>query len=301
MKLNTYRCGCGRIETLPHAKARPGPCVHVYRAPVPRVSAWRLADRDAQICAPPGWTVEERERTGGNDHVNTDLRARKPGRRDLGIAYGKGRRGQALDMLAELAREAEALRSRAEGFFAALRGLLNGIRPATELAAPNCRCVAVPQSRTFVPPGGYFGPDYFGYVIPPGAKVSAPRETPDGRWVCDVEAIGLVPREKPALGPKGRWHVATGLRNPKYAQAAQMYCEGLELLGLRAYLLVEQIRGIDVVRVAFDTTWMEDVWVNKSTAYRIALSKRIESATGVSLTRIHDVPGKRPAWFPPDV
>ena len=28
MKLNTYRCGCGRIEPLPHPKARPGPCVH---------------------------------------------------------------------------------------------------------------------------------------------------------------------------------------------------------------------------------------------------------------------------------
>jgi hypothetical protein len=31
MNLNTYRCGCGRIETLPHAKARPGPCMHGVR------------------------------------------------------------------------------------------------------------------------------------------------------------------------------------------------------------------------------------------------------------------------------
>lgn len=31
MNLNTYRCGCGKIETLAHAKARPGPCTHGVR------------------------------------------------------------------------------------------------------------------------------------------------------------------------------------------------------------------------------------------------------------------------------
>lgn len=208
MNLNTYRCGCGRIETLPHAKARPGPCVHVER---PRL---------------PEKTFDRRE-------------------------------------------------------------LLGGLWMPPEVVA----------------------------AIRAGAKVSVPRETSDGRWVCDVEPPSvfttMATPDGRTVRTRGR-HAAPapaicrwrtdiqGADRLRYAKAAQMYAEGLHRRGLGAYVLVTQIKGgVDVVRVAFDTEEMEHAWVD-AVDYRRALAVCIQATTNINLgwLRHLDVPGKRPSWFP---
>ena len=320
MKLNTYRCGCGRIEPLPHPKARPGPCVH-KALPDVELTPWRPVD----VRMPPGWAVTEALVRQRGDEVFV-LLARKRGRKDVGLAYAREKPHMRRPALDVLRRTCAAQQQRAEGFFAALRGLIKqlnfaragGMRPWTEpvvlRTADEPLKVSATALRTAACPKHWRGvvslphgdgaracaaaeqPRVVGAACP--APYGTTVKTSAVPYSAGYIATPLAPRAQHAIC---RWRTdVRGADQLRYAKAAQMYAEGLHQRGLGAYVLTTQIRGMGVVRVAFDSKAMEDTWISEPVAnYRLDLENRIQAATSVALgtCTLLDVPGKRPAWF----
>ena len=132
MRLNTARCGCGQIVTLPNLKARLGPCMHAPRAPLgDECGRWVLHVSLAPwaFSLHEGWTVEGRVRLDACGRKWIDLQATK-GKHTVRYSYlasERHYRGPALNTLADLARRHDRLPGRAAAFLVALSGLAGQI------------------------------------------------------------------------------------------------------------------------------------------------------------------------------